>query len=266
MAVSSPLFLSHGAPSLLLDGGPAAAFLRGLGRSLPKPKAIVCMSAHWESPGVLFDASPAPRTIHDFSGFPEAMYQMRYPAPGEPALAARAAELCNANGVAAGTAERGLDHGAWVPLMALFPEAEIPVVQVSLPFASGARGVHAIGRALAPLRDEGVLMLASGGFVHNLREIDWAGGAPPEWARTFRDWAVSALREKRLDDLFDAEASAPGFARAHPRAEHWLPLFFAVGAAGDAWDCETLHEGFEHGSLAMDAFAFRPRPVSRDVA
>jgi 4,5-DOPA dioxygenase extradiol len=252
------LFISHGAPSLLLDDGPAARFLKEFGSRIVRPRVIFCMSAHWETAEPTFDSSAAPQTIHDFSGFPEAMYQMRYPAPGAPEWARKAADLCAAAGIKAGTAERGRDHGAWVPLMALFPAADIPVVQVSLPFRQGARAVFNVGRALSPLMQEGALLLASGGFIHNLGEISWGGGEPDSWARSFQAWAVSALRESRQDDLLNASARAPDFRRAHPREEHWLPLFFALGAVGSPWRCETLHEAFEFGSLAMDAFAFYP--------
>jgi 4,5-DOPA dioxygenase extradiol len=252
------LFISHGAPSLLLDDGPTAHFLKNLGMRMARPQVIFCMSAHWETSDVTFDSSVAPQTIHDFSGFPEAMYRMRYPAPGSPEWAARAAALCTAAGIRATLAERGLDHGAWVPLMALFPEADVAVVQVSLPYARGARGAYAAGRALGPLMREGALLLASGGLTHNLREISWDGGGPEEWATTFHAWALSALRENRLEDLLEAPARAPQFQRAHPRAEHWLPLFFALGAAGTPWRSELLNTGFDFGSLAMDAFAFYP--------
>jgi 4,5-DOPA dioxygenase extradiol len=252
------LFISHGAPSLLLDDGPTAQFLKNLGTRMQRPEVVFCMSAHWETPEVTFDTSPTPQTIHDFSGFPEAMYQMRYPAPGAPERAAQAIELCRAAGLAATGAIRGLDHGAWVPLMALFPEADIPVVQVSFPYSKGARGAYAVGRSLASLLGEGALMLASGGFTHNLREMSWGGGQTPDWASGFQAWALAALRENRLDDLLDAPTRSPDFAKAHPRAEHWLPLFYALGAVGSPWRCESLNTGFDFGSLAMDAFAFYP--------
>jgi 4,5-DOPA dioxygenase extradiol len=252
------LFISHGAPSLLLDDGPTAKFLKDLGQRMKRPTVAIVMSAHWETPGVTFDASPAPQTIHDFSGFPEAMYRMRYPAPGAPDWARKASDLCEVGGIRAATAERGLDHGAWVPLMALFPGADIPVVQVSLPYSQGAEGVYAVGRALAPLMRDGALLLASGGFTHNLGEISWGGGSAPDWAVAFRDWGLSALGDGRLEDLLEAPTRAPQFRKAHPRAEHWLTLFFALGAAGAPWRCESLNEGFDFGSLAMDAFAFFP--------
>ncbi len=253
------LFLSHGAPSMPIDGGPGADFLRGLGRQIEKPRAVICLSAHWETREPAFTSLARPETIHDFYGFPKALYEIRYPAVGKPDLAARARALCVAGGISATLdPKRGLDHGAWMPLLLMFPKADIPVVQVSLPFAQGPRAVFALGEALRPLQDEGVLLLGSGGFVHNLGDLAWGGGETPEWAANFRDWAAAALAENRLEDLLKAEARSPGFRKAHPREEHWLPLFFALGAAGSPWKCETLHRGFEFGSLAMDAFAFSP--------
>ncbi len=251
------LFVSHGAPSLLLDGGPAADFLKSLGSKYPRPKSVLCLSAHWETREPMFTASEAPETIHDFHGFPEKLYQTRYPAPGDPALARRAVELCGSAGIASGLElRRGLDHGAWIPLLAMYPEADIPVVQASLPFAQGPRGVFALGEALRPLRDEGVLLLASGGFTHNQGALAWGSAETPGWAREFHTWTMGALRENRLEDLLEASSRGPNFRQVHPRAEHWLPLYFALGAAGTPWNCEVLYSGFEHGSLAMDAFAF----------
>jgi 4,5-DOPA dioxygenase extradiol len=143
-------------------------------------------------------------------------------------------------------------------MMALFPAADIPVVQLSLPYAQGARSVYALGSALRPLSDEGVLLMGSGGFIHNLGALAWGGGEPAAWARRFSEWGVDALVGNRLEDLLEAPARAPNFREAHPRAEHWLPLYFALGAAGAPWVCKRLHGGFEYGSLAMDAFAFSP--------
>ena len=255
----SALFVSHGAPSLPLDGGPAADFLKALGNKLDKPKAVLCLSAHWETRQPVFTASEKPETIHDFYGFPEALYQMRYPAHGNPGLAERARDLCQSSGIASTLdLHRGLDHGAWVPLLLMFPEADIPVIQVSLPFAQGPRAVYALGEALRPLQEEGVLLLGSGGFTHNLGALAWGGGDTPVWAKEFHAWASTSLRENRLEDLLEAETRAPHFRQNHPRTEHWLPLYFALGAAGLPWNCETLYTGFEFGSLAMDAFAFSP--------
>lgn len=257
------LFISHGAPSLLLDNGPAAQFLKTLGKKFPKPKAILCVSAHWEAAQPLFTTSEQPDTIHDFYGFPQEMYAMRYPAKGAPEVAKWAMELCAAKGIAcAADPKRGFDHGTWIPLMAMYPEADVPVIQIALPFAQGPRGVYALGEALRPLRDEGILLLGSGGFTHNLRELDWENGAPQEWSLEFHAWVSIALRENRLEDLFEAETRAPHFHRNHPRAEHWLPLYFALGAVGSPWRCDLLHTGFEMGSLSMDAYSFfTPDPM-----
>ena len=259
MYARSSLFVSHGAPSLLLDGGPSADFLKSLGKRISKPKAVICLSAHWESREPLFTSAKQMDTIHDFYGFPEEMYRLRYPAMGNPELAQRGVELCKVVGIDAGLeSSRGLDHGAWVPLMALFPDVDVPVVQVSLPFVHGPRAVYALGKALEPLKREGVLLLGSGGFTHNLGALAWGGGETPAWASEFHAWTSAALRENRLEDLFEAATCAPHFSRNHPRVEHWLPLFFALGAGGHPWGAETLHTGFEYGSLAMDAFAFSP--------
>lgn len=249
--------MSHGAPSLPLDGGPAADFLKSLGKKWPRPKAVLCLSAHWETREPVFTTSERYETLHDFYGFPEALYQIRYPALGNPELAERALALCLSSGIKAGLdSKRGLDHGAWVPLLLMFPRVDVPVVQLSLPFTQGPRAVFALGEALRPLQDEGVLLLASGGFIHNLGELAWDGGEPQEWAKPFHNWATSALMENRLEDLLEAAKRAPQFHRAHPRTEHWLPLYFALGAADSPWHCERLYTGFEFGSLAMDAFAF----------
>jgi len=251
------LFVSHGAPSLLLDNGPTAHFLTSLGRKFPKPKAVFCLSAHWEAEIPLFTHAERLDTIHDFYGFPEALYRMRYPAKGFPELAQRAVALCQSAGMDAGLEpSRGLDHGAWIPLMAMYPEVDVPVIQVALPFIQGPAAVYALGQALSPLREEDVLLLGSGGFTHNLGALAWGGGETPAWAEEFHAWASAALRENRLEDLLEAETRSPHFRRNHPRTEHWLPLYFALGACGSPWKCETLHTGFEFGSLAMDAFAF----------
>jgi 4,5-DOPA dioxygenase extradiol len=251
------LFLSHGAPSLPLEDGPAVDFLRGLGASMEKPSAILVLSAHWETKAPAFTAAARPETIHDFFGFPDALYRLSYPAPGSPELAEKARALCAGRNLAATLdPKRGLDHGAWVPLLLMFPQAEIPVVQASLPFAQGARGAFALGEALRPLLREKVLLLASGGFIHNLRALDRGEGETPPWSELFQAWAKEALLGNRLEDLFEAKARAPEFPQAHPREEHWLPLFFALGAAGSPWNCRPLHTGFEYGSLAMDAYAF----------
>jgi 4,5-DOPA dioxygenase extradiol len=246
------LFVSHGAPTLALDEVPARRFLTGLEGRVGRPKAILAVSAHWETAAPTVNAPAVNETIHDFGGFPEALYRLRYPAPGAPALADRVIELTGA----AIDRARGLDHGAWVPLLLAWPDADIPVAQLSIQSAAGPAHHLRLGRALAPLREEGVLVLGTGSFTHNLRELDWggSGAAEPAWATRFAEWVDRALVEDRLDELLDYRRLAPEAARNHPTEEHFLPLFVALGAGGKA---ERLHASATMGSLRMDAYAFR---------
>jgi 4,5-DOPA dioxygenase extradiol len=253
------LFLSHGSPMLALQDSPAGRFLDGLGNSLPTPRAIVVASAHYESATPRVGADPAPATVHDFGGFPDALYQLRYAAPGDVSLAQRSVELLSAAGIAADLdPDRGLDHGVWVPLRRMYPAADIPVVPLSVSPRGGARAQFEVGRALAPLRDDGVLVVGSGGFVHNLHELAWGdpSAAMPAWAADFAHWMRDRLAAGDIDALLDWERQAPNARRAHPTVEHLMPLFVALGAGGDAAKVRVLHDSHEFGSLALDAFAF----------
>ncbi len=251
------LFVSHGAPTLILENGPTCRFLQDLGGSLPRPRAVLAVSAHWETERPTLCAARQPETIHDFYGFPDALYRMRYEAPGAPELAARAASLLEARGIPLEIDDaRGLDHGAWVPLM-LMSDADIPVLQLSIQPQRGTAHHISVGRALTPLRDEGVLILASGGAVHNLRALAWnRHGAPEPWAQDFDDWLVQKIESGAIDDLVAYRNGAHGAVQAHPRDEHLLPLFVALGAAGEHATGQRIHHGFEHGSLSMAAFSF----------
>lgn len=256
--VSLPaLFVSHGSPMLALQDSPARRFLESLGRSLPRPQAILVVSAHWETAGgPAVSLARQPQTIHDFGGFPRALFEMRYPAPGAPDTAERAAALLEAAGIAVGrSADRGLDHGAWVPLRLMYPDADIPVAQLSV-VRGATPGQHAaIGRALAPLREQGVLILASGSLTHNLYEYRGQGiDAPvPHWVGEFEAWMNARLEANDGAALLDYRHAAPYAAQNHPTDEHLLPLFVAMGAGGPA---RQIHASFEHGVLAMDAYAF----------
>lgn len=245
------VFVSHGSPTLPFDDVPARDFLRGLGAKLGIPEAILVASAHWETHSPLLSAPATNGTIHDFTGFPKPLYDLRYDAPGAPKLAARAAALLRGAGI---DAARGLDHGAWVPLMLMYPEANIPVVQISVQRGAGVAHHIALGRALKPLRKEGVLILGSGGFVHNLRMIDWNGGEEPAWSRAFADWTHKKLMARDEAALADYRTLAPDAAQAHPTEEHFMPLFVAYGAGGET--TERLHTSATFGSLRMDAYAF----------
>jgi 4,5-DOPA dioxygenase extradiol len=253
------LFVSHGAPTLTLDPSPARDFLGGLGAALPRPRAVLAVSAHWETPQPTLNRVDTNATIHDFYGFPEPLYRLRYPAPGSVDLARRAEELLRAAGFATGVdTERGLDHGAWVPLRLMYAAADVPVVQLSIQTALGPEHHVRLGQALAPLRAENVLVLGSGGFTHNLRSLDWSGiDAPePSWTAEFSDWVHAALLEGRTADLLAYRTRAPHGARAHPSEDHFLPLFVALGAGGEGATRKRLHKSTTYGGLRMDAYAF----------
>ncbi len=253
------MFVSHGAPTLPLDDVPARDFLQGLAATLPRPKAILIASAHWETAAPAVSLAATPETIHDFYGFPRELYEMRYPAPGAPAAAGRAKDLLEAAGFAvAADAGQGLDHGAWVPLMLAWPAADIPAAQISIQPQLGPAHHIALGRALAPLRDEGILVLGSGGAVHNLRALDWQGGAGQgaEWARAFDDWLADALASGDDAALADYRNRAPNARMAHPRDEHLMPVFVAYGAGGIGAKGRRIHSSFTHGALSLAAFAF----------
>ena len=249
------IFVSHGSPMLALDAGETGNFWRELGESLPRPKAVLCVSAHWMTNIPAASHAERPETIHDFYGFPEPMYEIEYPAPGAPKLAERAVELVQKAGLpAALDPERGLDHGAWVPLRSIYPAADVPITQLAVQPRRDARWHFGLGAALAPLRDEGVLVLASGGATHNLRETDRRGGPTPEWARAFDDWLAAAIAGGDAEAVLDWQQAAPNAARAHSSDEHFLPVFVAMGAGGGAG--ERIHAGFTNASLSMAAFRF----------
>lgn len=242
------LFVSHGSPMILVQPSPARDFLTGLGTTLPRPRAILVVSAHWTTAEPTTAGSVRPRTIHDFHGFPPQLYQLRYDAPGTPDLAASVAGLAGAR-----VAEYGLDHGAWVPLLLGWPNADIPVTQLSVqPHADPAHH-YDLGRKLAALRDEGVLILASGALTHNLRAYFSDDPRAVERSRAFADWMATAVTEGRTDDLLHYRSRAPDAAFAHPTDEHLLPLFVALGAAKGAGT--VLHRSLD-GSLAMDAYGW----------
>jgi 4,5-DOPA dioxygenase extradiol len=255
MTTFPSLFLSHGSPMLALTSGPARDFLKGLGRRLGRPEAILVASAHWETPAPRVNAPARNATIYDFYGFPPELYQLRYEAPGAPRLAERAASLLNEDDLPTSLdPQRGLDHGAWVPLLLMYPEADIPVLQVSLQTPLGPAHHVRLGRALAPLRRDGVLVIGSGSYSHNLRELRREGDqTEPPWVTVFADWFDAALREGREDDLVHYRARAPEAQRNHPTDEHLLPVFVALGAGGRA---TRLHSSATYGTLRMDAYAF----------
>ncbi len=249
------LFLSHGAPTLALEDNAVTRTFGELGRGLA-PRAIVVVSAHWDTPTPSVTTAPRLATIHDFFGFPRPLYELRYEPPGDPALAQRVSTLLARAGFSTtGDSRRGLDHGGWVPLRFMVPDAGVPVIQLSIQSGRDAAHHLALGRALAPLRAEGVLVLASGGIVHNLRELDWHGGGDVlPWARAFNDWIAANVEAADEEALVDWLARAPEPRRAHPTPDHFMPFFVALGAGG--FPARRIELGFDLGSLGMDAYAF----------
>jgi 4,5-DOPA dioxygenase extradiol len=260
MSALPTIFLSHGSPMLALQDSPARRFLQGLGQSLGRPQAIVVVSAHWETRGgPAVSLAQRPETIHDFGGFPRALFEMQYPAPGAPATAARASALLEAAGIPFGASgQRGLDHGAWVPLSLMYPQADIPVTQLSVVRDASPADHERLGLALAALRHEGVLVVGSGSLTHNLYEFrGQALDAPvPDWVSGFESWMKLRLEASDRAALLDYRRVAPHAAKNHPTEEHLLPLFVALGAAGPDARARLLHASVEHGVLAMDAYAF----------
>jgi 4,5-DOPA dioxygenase extradiol len=250
------LFLAHGPPMLALEGGAWGRAVSALGSRLPPLRAVLVCSAHWEAPGSFqLSSAERPGVMHDFGGFPEALYTLDYPAPGSPELAAEAAGLLAGAGLEALLDPlRPLDHGAWVPLRHLLPEAGTPVVQLSLPRPRTPELLLAAGRALAPLRERGVLILGSGGIVHNLRRLDWEGASGPQpWATAFGGWIEDRLAAGDQASLRDW-SRAPGAQESVPTSEHLDPLFVALGAS-DA-PPERLYDGWQLGSLSLASYVF----------
>jgi 4,5-DOPA dioxygenase extradiol len=251
------VFISHGSPMHALEPGPAGEAWKALGRRLGKPRAIVIASAHWESDLPMLTGTARPQTIHDFSNFPEPLYRLRYPAPGAPEIAQRAQALLKEAGLGAAIdGSRGLDHGAWAPLLYMYPEADVPVVQISVQPALGPRHHVAVGNSLRNLSGEGVLLIGSGHMTHNLR--DWARGrgTPEPYAREFQAWVFDKLNKHDVEDLIEYRARSAHGVRAHPTDEHFLPLFFALGAAPERATPERVYDAIDSGVLAMDAYVF----------
>ncbi len=250
------LFVSHGAPTLPFDDVPARRFLIELARKVPRPKAVLCISAHWETATPSLNAAKQPGTIHDFYGFPKALYELSYDAPGAPDVAARAAELLRAAGHGPHLdSERGRDHGAWVPAMLAWPAGEMPLIQMSLLRGKSTREHIALGEAIAPLRDEGVLILGSGGSVHNLRQVSWDGGRTPRWATDFQDWLDTSLASNDLGALIDYR-TLDFAAMAQPTEDHLMPLYVALGAGHTDGGATKLHGSFTFGSIGMASYGW----------
>jgi 4,5-DOPA dioxygenase extradiol len=255
------LFISHGSPMLAVEPGQAGAMLGGLGRALPRPRAILVISAHWPTRVPTLSTAAWPETLHDFGGFPPQLYTLRYPAPGAPALAEAIATRLTRAGIPATTdSRRGLDHGAWVPLSHLFPAATVPALQLSLPAGWKPAQYLAYGRVLQGLDAEGVLVMGSGSITHNLYEFEIDSPAEDPRARAFTDWIEARLAEGDLPALLDYRRQAPHAAWAHPTEEHLMPFFVALGAAAGWPAHRVLPGGIRDKVMSMDAYLFGTAP------
>lgn len=255
-AVFPALFVSHGAPSMIIEQCPTRDFLQQSVKEIDRPTGIVCISAHWTTTEPHVIMHPHPPTLHDFGGFADELYGLHYPAPGDPLLAERVLSLLHARGIPGSRdMARGFDHGAWSPLMLMYPAADIPLVQLSVQPHLGPAHHLAMGRALQPLREEGVLILASGSATHNLSDFFGRGlnDAPLPYAYEFAEWLKDMVVQGSASDLLDYLKTGPHARQNHPTPEHFLPLFVALGSGGKG---RVIHDAYTYGVLSMAAFSF----------
>lgn len=250
-------FISHGAPTFALEPGLLGPLLGDLGRRLPDVNAVLVVSPHWQTRDVHVMTTPKPETIHDFGGFPAALYDLQYPALGHPQYATEAGRLLTEAGWTVGLdGRRGLDHGAWVPLMHLLPDAGVPVFQVSMPHDLDSASAVQLGRAIAPLRDRGVMIVASGSMTHNLHEYRQSGAKEEGYAIEFTCWVRQAVVQHAIQRMVDYRHLAPHAQRAHPTDEHFLPLLVALGARSDFETPLVIAGGITNGILSMESYAW----------
>ena len=257
------LFVSHGSPMLAVQPGRTGEMLAAVGQALPRPRAILVVSAHWMTSVPTVSTSQHPETIHDFGGFPRVLYTLEYPAPGDPVLGEAIATRLTRAGIPATTdGRRGLDHGAWVPLRYLAPAADSPVQQLSLPRRRSPSPYLALGRALQGLDAEGVLVIGSGSITHNLYEFEMDGEDVDPRAKAFTDWIEARLGAADVAALLDYRRQAPHAAWAHPTDEHLMPLFVALGAT-TGWPAHAvLAGGIRDKVMSMDAYLFGAAPAA----
>ncbi|GFN30032.1 dioxygenase family protein [Paenibacillus xylaniclasticus] len=252
------LFIGHGSPMMAIEDNECGLFLSRYGSVIGKPKAIVLFTAHWETDVLTISSvSGTYDTIHDFGGFPRELFEIQYPAHGAPALAQEVGRRLSEHGIPVQyDLQRGLDHGSWVVLRRLFPDADIPVVQVSVqPFQTNEYQ-YRVGEALRGLDVQDVLIIGSGATVHNFRQMKWGGGEPEQWAIDFDDWLVDRMTERDLPSLFRFEEKAPNAMLAVPRPEHFVPLYIAYGSGDPEHKPEVIHRSYEMGTLSYICLKF----------
>ena len=258
MSTLPSLFVSHGSPTFAIDAGSTGPALKAFGSQLPTDlRGVVIMSPHWTTRTPMVMTTAQPQTWHDFGGFPEVLYTLQYPAPGSPGLAQEVLDLLAQAGMPAqADAQRPFDHGAWVPLLHLMPNAQVPVVQVSMPARWDGAQLYAMGRALQSLRERDVLVVGSGSMTHNLAEFFGGQHEVAPYVQEFSRWVEQQLQEGDLATLLQHRSNAPHAHRAHPTDDHFLPLFFALGAAGEDARPSYLSREVMFGMLAMDCMTF----------
>lgn len=251
------VFIGHGNPMHALQDDPFTRCLRQLGQSLLRPRAILCISAHWMTAGSWVTGMAHPRTIHDFSGFPPELFAVQYPAPGDSAMAALIQKKISPPGLHIDDRAWGLDHGSWSVLRHMFPAADIPVLQLSLDIAQPPEYHFELGRQLRQLRREGVLVLGSGNIVHNLRMVDFRADAPPyDWAVVFDAWVKEQIQARDFLALLDQAMQSKAGQLSIPTPDHWYPLLYVLGAAEERDALTWEYEGFELGAIAMRCLSF----------
>jgi 4,5-DOPA dioxygenase extradiol len=251
------LFISHGAPTFAIEPGVLGPQLRALGAQLNHVKAVLIVSPHWQTRDVKVMTTVKPETIHDFGGFPAKLYDLHYPATGAPEVASEAARLLAQAGFSVDfDGRRGLDHGAWVPLWHLLPQADLPVFQVSMPVTLDTAQAVKLGQALAALREQGVLIVASGSMTHNLYEFRQPGAQPQAYAQEFTTWVRTAVLAKATNSVVAYRSEAPHAERAHPTDEHFLPLLIAMGATSEADPVRVLDGGITYGVISMESYVW----------
>jgi 4,5-DOPA dioxygenase extradiol len=259
-SLRSVLFVPHGSPMFALQPGAAGAAMRDIVRQLPAPQAIVVISPHWETAVPTVSIAAQMETLHDFGGFDPRLYQMQYPARGCPEGASKVVAALQAAGLPVQTdAQRGLDHGAWIPLREMFAQADVPVIPLSVQHHGGPLHAYRVGQALAPLTEQGFLVIASGNVTHNLRDwhhVSMMGLPTPDYVLEFSDWIHTQMANHNTDALLNYRHTQAAGLRAHPRDEHLLPLFTALGAAGEASQPEAYFRGVSDHVIAMDGYAF----------
>ncbi|MBP3126135.1 class III extradiol ring-cleavage dioxygenase [Thalassospira sp. ER-Se-21-Dark] len=250
----APMFISHGSPMLVARQSTPAFhfFVDELSKLTDGVRAIVMISAHWQTERPTISTAQRQETIHDFYGFPQPLYQLHYDVAGDPELAKQIADQIGSET----DAKRGLDHGAWMPMILARPNADIPVFQLSMLGHGGPREHFELGKKLRGLRDLGVLVVASGAMTHNLRALDRNEGPIDPWAKEFTNWMVEKIKARDIDALLDYRSLAPHAAMAHPDDDHLMPFYVALGAASDDFEPDLLHDSYEFGNLAMTALRF----------